>query len=345
MFQLVTGVDWLKYDFEQVQMVANATEAYSTIDNIGAFLLVKIRPYGDERLVVSAGLRYDDFDVHVRSHTSVTGNYNRDVTTSLNKFNPSVGVTYSPADFIKLRASYGSAYKLPLPRQMGGYTYMMTTPFVGNPDLKPEESRNLEFGFDIEYRGLFFTATFFDTKMKNMIDYRTIVRGTPEWIPGITANNYYWYYNVDKSTIRGIDVGVSFDIGEYLDLPFRIEPYLYWTRLFKFHNDDTGDPISDRGRDTASFGIDFSYPEIKLSASLDGVRYGKMISGSGSSAAPIAASYVWGFTIKKTLFGTDSYGDVNIKASVRNLFNESYQTTVDEYMPGRSFYVAIEYKF
>ncbi|MDR1040364.1 MAG: TonB-dependent receptor [Deltaproteobacteria bacterium] len=345
MFQLVTGVDWLKYDYDQVQLVANPTDAYSTINNIGAFLIGKLHLLQEGNLVLQAGLRYDDFDVNVKANSAVNGSWTRDVDTSVDKLNPSLGITYNPTEFLKLRANYGAAFKLPLPRQMGGFTYMMTTPFVGNPDLKPEESTNVEAGFDLEWRGLFFSATYFNTKMKNAITYRTITTASPDYVPGYSSGSYYWYYNAPKATVRGIEVGGSFDVGEYFDLDFRLEPYAYWTRLFRFHDEDTGEPLADRGKDNASFGVQFSYPAYKLSASIDGTWIGPMYSGSGSSARDISGGTVFDFSIRKALFSTENSGDVYIKANVRNLFNEEYQTTVDDIMPGRSFYVALEYNY
>ncbi|MDR1656054.1 MAG: TonB-dependent receptor [Deltaproteobacteria bacterium] len=343
--QLVTGLDWLKYDYEQVQLVTNRTESYSVIENLGTFLLAKYHPFSSDQLVLSAGLRYDEFDVNVQSHTHAGSGYNRHIKTSLSKVNPSFGITYNPFDFLKLRASYGASYKLPLPRQLGGYTYMMSTPFVGNPDLKPEESKSLEVGFDLEYRGLFLTGTFFDTKFENLITYRTVTPRTPGYITGITPANYYWYYNVDKATVRGIDFGASFDLGEFFDLDFRLEPYIYWTRLFRFSDDQTRTPLNDRGRDTTSFGLEFSYPSYKLSASLDGVRYGNMQSGTASTNDRINDSVVWNFSLRKSIFTTDHFGDVYLKAAIKNLFNEEYQTTLDDVMPGRSFYLGLEYNY
>jgi vitamin B12 transporter len=338
-FQMVTGVDWLKYDYAQIQLVSYPTESYSTIENVGAFLILKYRLLSDESLILSGGVRYDDFDVDVRSRA--TNGAHRTVSTSMDKINPSLGITYNPTQFLKLRSSYGAAYKMPLPRQLGGFTYMAQYPYVGNPELKPEESVNWEVGFDIEHRGLFFSATYFNTKMKNAIVSRRINPGDPGYINGVSGGYINWWYNADSATIRGIETGGSFDLGEFFDWQFRLEPYFYWTRLFRFHNDDTGEQLSDRGRDSASFGVVFSYPSIKLTASLDGVRNGNMDSGG----THLEDSTVWDFSLKKALFSSESYGDVNIKLTVKNMLNEDYQTTDDDVMPGRSFYVALEYNY
>jgi vitamin B12 transporter len=349
-FSIVTGVDWLKYDYQQHQQITNMSEAYSTISNLGGFLLGKLYLLDNKNLVLQAGLRYDTYDVEVKSALLRAGGVRRHVTTSPDSLNPSVGVTYNPTDFLKLRASYGTAYRLPLPRQYGGNTYMGMSNFVGNPELQPEESRNYELGFDIDYKGLFFTATYYNSNFKNKIDTREVRRGvSPDfdqsYAASATAAYYMLWINRDKATIRGLDLGLSFDIGEFFDLDFRLEPYFYWTRLFRFHDDNTGEQLQDMGRDTASFGVDFSYPAYKLSASLDGTRLGNMQSGTGTTARHLQESTVFDFTLRKALFETEAYGDVYIKTTIKNIFNEDYMTTNEEVMPGRSFYVALEYNF
>jgi outer membrane cobalamin receptor len=202
----------------------------------------------------------------------------------------------------------------------------------------------MELGFDLEYRGFFLTATYFDTKLKNMIYREDFILTTPGFNPNMNGGaSYYLYKNMEKATVRGLDVGVSFDFGEFFDLDFRLEPYVYWTRLFRFTNDSTGKPLPDRGRDTASFGVDFSYPDYKLSISLDGVRHGNM--ESSSDLIHLHESTVWGLSVKKGLFTSERYGEVSVKATFKNMFDEDYQTTHEDIMPGRSFYVAMEYRY
>ncbi len=92
----------------------------------------------NRNLVLSAGIRYDVFDVSVNARK-----IKEDVTVSRevdkHAWNPAFGIAYSPVDALKIRANYARAFKMPLPRQLTGYTVMMSTPFIGNPDLEPEK--------------------------------------------------------------------------------------------------------------------------------------------------------------------------------------------------------------
>jgi vitamin B12 transporter len=352
-FQLITGVDWLKYKYNQSQFVANPNNANSQIDNLGAFLLAKYNFLPEKDLVLSAGIRYDKFDIKVKSWYRTTTNptiYHYGQDTELDSWNPSVGLTFSPIEMLKLRTSYGKGYKIPLPRQLGGYTYMSMRPFVGNPELKPEESENFEVGFDFEYKGFTATGTYFDSKFKNMITYKTVNTTDPDYIPGIASGAYYWYYNMDKAKIEGFELGFTYDFGYAFGLESRIEPYFYWTRLMHAHDVATKITLADRAKDAISYGINYSNPAISLSASLDVVRYGNKHSGDINSSMAGSNDHIDDATVvdisfKKGLITSDNFGTLSLKGAIRNVLNEDYVLSHEDFMPGRAFYVGLEYSY
>jgi vitamin B12 transporter len=347
-FSFVTGVDWIKYDIAQNQIYTVPTSSKGTITNTSFFAIGKYKILPAYNFELSGGLRYDKFDVKVNGITRL--NYNLKVNTSFDNLSPTVGVTFSPIEFIKFRANYGFGFKSPLPRQFGGFTYMGTVPYAGNPQLKPEESENIEFGFDAEYKGLFISATYFSSKYKNLIASMSIVPSNPLHNPNINAGNYYMWGNIEKATVRGMELGGSFDFGKHFGLSFDLETYVHWTRLFRFTNDVENEKLNDRSRDTLSFGADFAYKPAQLIIGLNGVRHGKMITGSSTAEGPVEPATVFDFNIKKGLYTFGDYGTASIKVNVKNIFNEDYQrtrTTVNlmDTMPGRSFYVALEYSY
>lgn len=235
--------------------------AQSDFDNIGGFLLAKMYLLEKKNLTLSAGIRYDNFDVSVNAWKK-----NEDLRISReidkNSLMPSLGIAYSPMDVLKLRANYARAFKMPLPRQLTGYTIMMSTPFVGNPDIEPEKSDNFDFGFDLDWNALFFSATWFYSDYQDMIGYET--HNADAHYNG----KHYWYYNVDSAEIQGIETGVRFNIAQYLGYNFQLEPYLYWTHLLVFE-DDNGWNLPDRAKDSLSTGLVFASKESGLTASLD----------------------------------------------------------------------------
>ncbi len=353
LFRTIAGVDWMAYEFDQHQdgeAASSSTQntAQSDFDNIGGFLLSEIRLLEKQNLTLSAGIRYDDFHISVNARK-----IKESLTTSRevdkDSWNPSFGVAYSPMDILKLRANYARAFKMPLPRQLTGYTIMMSTPFVGNPDLEPEKSDNYDLGVDLDWKSLFVSATWFYSEYKDMIGYETHSSAD-----GHYSGKHYWYFNVDSAEIQGIELGVKFDMAQYLGYNFQLEPYINWTHLLVFE-DGNGWKLPDRSRDSLSVGLVFVSWETGLTASLDAVYYGTQYevdreSGSSTTVSQekledVGDAWVLDLNCSQRLLKFEKWGDVRLKASIHNLFDEYYSTNDGSWMPGRSFYMGLEYLF
>ncbi len=353
LFSLVAGVDWMSYEFDQRQdgeAASSSTQniAQSDFDNTGVFLLGKMHLLEKKNLTLSAGVRYDDFDVSVdawkiKEDLRVSRDVDKDTVT------PSLGIAYSPMDSFKLRANYAKAFKMPLPRQLTGYTIMMSTPFVGNPDLEPEKSDNFDLGFDLDWNSLFVSATWFYSDYRDMIGYETHNNADEHY-----NGKHYWYYNVDSAEIQGIEMGVRFDAAHFLGYNFQLEPYIHWTHLLVFE-DHNGWNLPDRSRDSLSTGLVFAAKTFGLTVNLDTTYYGTQYTvdrASGSSETvsqarleDVGDAWVVDLNCSQRVFKSDTRGDVRLKASIHNLFDEYYSTSEDSWMPGRSFYLGLEYRY
>lgn len=91
----------------------------------------------------------------------------------------------------RIIGSYGTAYKAPTMSQIHSKDY-------GNPDLKPEESKQWEGGFE----GLTGPVNWRVTGYRNDID--NLINSDPRT---------YRYYNVDEARIKGIEATAQFDTG------------------------------------------------------------------------------------------------------------------------------------
>ncbi|WP_161626841.1 TonB-dependent receptor plug domain-containing protein [Desulfospira joergensenii] len=352
LFRTIAGMDWMSYEFDQRQdgeaaSAARQNTARSDFDNIGGFLLGEVHLLEKENLTLSAGIRYDDFDVSVNARK-----IREDVTVSRDiekdSWNPSFGIAFSPIDILKLRANYARAFKMPLPRQMTGYTIMKTTPFVGNPDLEPEKSDNYDLGFDLDWKSWFVSATWFYSDYQDMIGYETHSSADEHY-----NAKHYWYYNVDSAEIQGIELGVKFDLARTLGYTFQLEPYINWTHLLVFE-DGNGWKLPDRSRDSIGTGLVFGSQEVGLTLSLDATYYGTQFTvdrETGSSTvesqeklADVGDAWVLDLSCTQRLFKLERHGEVRVKASIHNLFDEYYSTNEDNWMPGRSFYLGLEYR-
>ncbi|MDR3175584.1 MAG: TonB-dependent receptor [Desulfovibrio sp.] len=348
-FKLIGGVDVLHYDLNQNQPAGIHTEArygsHSTSDylNIGTFLTGKLYLLEKKNLVLSAGARYDYFKVNIDSDIGYGTPTARTSSTSsrVNSFIPSFGISYSPWDFIKLRSNYGSAFKMPTPRELGAVFSMGTSSiFVGNPDLSPEKSRTWDIGFDLEYEALNLSFTYFDTRYKDKID--ALPAGS---VPG--RPNDRPYFNLDRAFIEGMEASLRYDIGRQFDWPVRLEPYISLTHLNSFRDQDHT-PLTDIAQDSIAWGVNFDYPGIGLSSSLDFVYFDKRIdsiANNGDKTYTPGRITVIDFTLTQRLWEFEHGGELKLKLAVKNLSDEYYTTDAFDYMPGRSFYAALLYNF
>lgn len=141
-------------------IVAGAEHENTTVDdvtNFGPNFLDKERPERSlfvedrysralgsaSRLELSAGVRYDDYDTF-GSQTS-----------------PRVAAAWI-AGATKLHAAYGEAFRAPSVGEM-------YSPFGGNPELRPEQSRSFEVGVDHSLPNAVVSLTLFQDKYRDLI--------------------------------------------------------------------------------------------------------------------------------------------------------------------------------
>lgn len=96
----------------------------------------------------------------------------------------SVGYAWRLMPDLRLRAAYGNAFHAPTFNDL----YF---PDFGNPNLKPERSRNGEVGIDYEVRGQRFAATLFESRITDLI-----VFDLTTFLP----------QNIDRARIRGAEL-------------------------------------------------------------------------------------------------------------------------------------------
>lgn len=353
LFRTVAGVDWMSYEFDQRQDGEAASSsiqntAQSEFDTVGGFLLGELHLLETKNLTLSAGIRYDYFDISVEAW-KIKENLTASRDVDKNSWTPSLGIAYSPTDSLKLRANYAKAFKMPLPRQLTGYTIMMSTPFIGNQDLEPEKSDNIDLGFDLDWHSLFLSATWFYSDYTDLIGYETHSEADEHY-----DGKHYWYYNVDSAEIQGIELGVKVDMAQLLGWRFQLEPYMYWTHLLVYE-DASGWKLPDRSRNSLSTGLVFTSGDMGLTAGLDATYYGTQYtvdyeSGSSETVSQeklegVGDAWVVDLNCSKLLFEFEKLGTVRLKASLHNLFDENYSTNQDNWMPGRYFYLGLEYRY
>lgn len=349
-FKLTGGVDALYYDMEQNQPYSIHTTAImsnytgSKYLNIGTFLMGKFYLLEKRNLVISAGGRYDYFDVKadtVRSRGLATERHQKS-ESDVDNFIPSVGIAYSPVEILKLRANYSHSFRMPTPRELGGLFAMSgSTVFVGNPNLDPETSRTWDIGFDVAWEELNFSFTYFDTRYKDKIT--ALAAGS---VPG--SPNDRPYVNLERAYVEGIEISLGYDIGAALAWPFNLAPYLSWTHLGSYRDND-GKDLSDTAEDSIAWGLSLKSPETGTDASLDFVYYGATKSSpsttTGEQTTYPGGATVADFTISQRVAKFSNDSEFKIRVAVKNIFDKYYTTYQEDYLPGRSFYTGFVYTY
>lgn len=128
-------------------------------------------------LAVNAGARLDD-----NSRFGAFGTFR-------------VGAAWQSRSGTRLRASVGNAFKAPKFREQ----FIRTGFEIGNPELAPERSTTWELGVEQAILGsaLSVSATWFDSRFRNLIQYRFVDAETPT------------YVNLARAAARGVELEVS----------------------------------------------------------------------------------------------------------------------------------------
>jgi vitamin B12 transporter len=318
---MTTGFDWVNYEID-----SNASPARSEYDNPACFILAKTRLH--DRLVLSGGLRYDAYEVDMKND----GGKEDDDNLSTN-----LGAAYNVTDYLKVRANYGQAFKMPTAEQLAG-DYVAWISYLGNPALDPEKSNTYECGFDLTYAAAGFSATYFYTDFEDKIQVYTLP----------TAEQSY--RNLGGATIAGLESEVSLDLGALRGWDFELRPYGSIVYLTKYEDDETGDDLLYTEDINAAWGLRFS--DLNgLSAGLNFVYTGKKsVEDWENWSDPVTVVKKGGFTVadltvSKRILDLKEHGRVTLKAAVTNLFDREYEYISGYPMPGRTFLVGLRYGY
>ena len=233
---------------------------------------------------------------------------------------------------LRLRAAAGSGFKEPSLRE----NYVETAFEVGNPDLKPEESRSWELGVEHSLLNGMVTvsASYFDQRFRNLIQYNgTAAPGTPS------------YENVAKATARGVELtgafrpghGISLT-GSYTYLKTRVDDAGFSTAPGDVFVD--GQPLIRRPRhstrldgrarlgERATLGVAAS-----IVASREDVDFRPFPSARTTLPAYVTVDFDAAVDLLRAAGGTPG---VTATLRVENLFDERYETVVGFPARGRA---------
>ncbi len=209
---------------------------------------------------------------------------------------------------------------------------------MGNPDLKPETSDTWELGADYGFGPLVTSLTWFSTDFSDKIDFTATADGASTW------------ENLGSASISGFEGELSFDIGQKMNWAYELKPYLSFTWLTELEDHDTGEELKYISEKRASFGIAVSDYD-GLSARLN-VAYTDEQEvedwESGTYPTPVvtlADFFVTDLVVSKRVYQSEKTGAFTVRGEARNIFDEDYAYVKGYPMPGRSFFVGLNWAY
>ncbi len=214
-----------------------------------AFFANTASSFFNDKLIITAGGRYDNIDFDVRV-TPLLETFKAD-KKSYGVFSPGVGAKFKAPHNIDIHSSIGRAFVTPDAFNVAGYSLTgpgATTSIIGrvnqisgNPELKPEIGTTFDFGMNYFKRefGLDIDLTYFNTKVTDRITTGpTIAIAIPitpaqKTDEGDTIVSKTTYINADKSNMSGLEFGASFDIGAFNNYDYTLRFYFNATKYLK----------------------------------------------------------------------------------------------------------------
>ncbi|MDR2508320.1 MAG: TonB-dependent receptor [Candidatus Accumulibacter sp.] len=328
MFSVSAGLDHYKYEARPDSMTTNKW----TMEDLGVYATGKLRLL-NERLIFSAGLRHDSY-----TNKGNTLSSSKDSHTT-----GSVGVSYLPLDWLKLRANYAEGFKMPSAAQIaGGATAWSVT--LPNSSLSPEKSKTYEIGADVHWRQVNASLTYFHSGWKNKILSQMVASGT------------YQNQNLDAATLAGLEGSVSADVGKMFQQAWTLKPYLGFTWLETRENRDATRivPISPKTLPNTpewmgNYGVDYAHPAYKIKSRIGANYYGSRYTqdwDTGRGWIKHRGGTVVNLSLEKQLADLNSLsGTLTLRTEINNLFDSANEMYWNYPGPGRNFYVGLRYDY
>ncbi len=321
--RLTAGVDYVNYDIE-----TSWTPKETSYDNKAGFVLAKGK-FFDKRLIIDAGLRYDDYEVEMENPV---GNRVDD-----SEWTPSAGIAYKLTEELQARIHYGEAFVMPGADHLAADYITWGVQNLGNPDLKPETSRTWEAGLRYQRQSLSTSVGLFQTTFRDKIETVTS--------PGIST-----WDNLGRARINGVEGDFSFDVGSLFDWSYEVRLFASFVYHNKYRDQENHRDLKDMNKWNGSYGLSISDLE-GFAARLNFAYNGEQVVDDWESGFfPTPEAEMGGFTVttltvSKRLWNFDQFGDVALRAEVDNLLDKEYAYVKGYPMPGRLFTLGLDWEY
>ncbi|MFI3245193.1 MAG: TonB-dependent hemoglobin/transferrin/lactoferrin family receptor [Ferrimonas sp.] len=322
------GANWVHNDFKVTEITYNLTEN-TNVENTTRMPDATSTKWGvfvqdqmflaDEKLVVTAGLRYDGYKAtpdnskHNKDKEE-DEQYKRYYGMRTNAFTGRLGAVYHWNHAFSTYAQISQGFKAPTLQDLY-YGYSTGAVIVANPDLKPEESLSYEVGLRFNSASTKLSLAGYYNDYKNFFEMTKI--DAPD-----LGTNVYTTLNIDSSEIYGIEFKTDWDLAQLMSMPagFSAGFNVAWA---KGRDKDTGNAINSVAplSSNLKFGYDAPSGVYGSQLSLKAVA-----AKSGSDWAPTSSTQLDapGYATLDLTAYYQPLDQLTVRAGVFNLTDKKY---------------------
>ncbi|PIV21779.1 MAG: TonB-dependent receptor [Hydrogenophilales bacterium CG03_land_8_20_14_0_80_62_28] len=222
-----------------------------------------------------------------------------------------LGYGYQISPRWRVSAGAGNAFKAP---SFNGLYW----PALGNPDLRPERSRNKEAALHYDSGVRHFSAVVFDNRVSDLIAWAPIAPDSYTWLPA----------NVDRATLRGVTLSGATAVGDFL-----LDANL---TLQNPKDAATGKRLIKRAKEHGALKLGRALGAWTLAG--EWVVSGRRYADAGNTLKMAGYGLV-NLTASRALDR-----DWTLQTRIDNLFDKSYELTRGFNTPGLNIFVGVRYQ-
>ena len=342
--RIVGGLSWDQIDSTREVNIGAPSGPTQIYDTYGIYA-EDMQFLFDERLVLTAGVRYDYFSnstSQVRRGNPVP-NFNAD-TERFDEVTYRGGIVYKITPSLRARTAAGTAFKTPSARELAANDTNLagTVTTIGNPDLDPEQSVSYEVGLDYEAGEFYSSLTHFYTVWDDKI---ATVRISPS--PAVDS-----FTNIDGSIVQGFEWEGGYDFAK--DLGWEMSTRLFISGVYnvRYDNEDPveetqfGDKMLNMSRWLGTIGLSLAEPKADVPWDARVLLFyvgPQEVRNFGRTGGPV--EHKGGFGVVNIDGGYWLTSNFRAIASVDNVFDKRYAYSIDSPMPERTYLVGVEARF
>ena len=278
-----------------------------------------------ERLTTIVGARYDNYHGSLRSNKGVSL---EEKSKNYDHVSWSAGATYRILDWLRAKASVGTAFVTPSAVNLAGrYVAYGWYNYVGNPDLKAETSLTGQAGLEFDAGNFHAEALYFQSRYKNRISTIYALDG---------MGGYYTWTNVPSQRLGGFDLSASWR-GTFGG--FTVAPYMRAEIFTKRHNPDNSTVTYVPHHSTiAGVGLGWKMLWLDVNARFTGTQW-------QTSPYSYQTEKMDSFSVVNAKLTVHATKSLDLYCGVNNLSDRQYAFTWGYPMPGRAVYAGFTFRF